>query len=103
MRDNANEKGVTGALVVVQENYDPEEDLTNPAIVAFQPPAEGMYHAKVAHLPEGILAAEVGDGRYRFKSEDFGNGKKQKRIFVYYALDRPGIQSKFVTRVINMP
>ena len=103
VRDNANEKGVTGALVVVQENYDPEEDLTNPAIVAFQPPAEGMYHAKVAHLPEGILAAEVGDGRYRFKSEDFGNGKKQKRIFVYYALDRPGIQSKFVTRVINMP
>lgn len=103
VRDNANEKGVTGALVLVQENYDPEEDLTDPAIVAFQPPTKGMYHAKVAHLPDGILAAEVGDGRYRFESEAFGTGKSQKRIFVYYALDRPGIQSKFVTKVINMP
>jgi hypothetical protein len=103
VRDNANEKGVTGALVIVQENFDTEEDLTNPAIVAFQPPAGGMYHAKVAHLPDGVLAAEVGDGRYRFASEDFGNGKSQKRIFVYYALDRPGIQSKFVTKVIDTP
>jgi hypothetical protein len=103
VRDNANEKGVTGALVVVQENYDPEENLTDPAIVAFQPPTEGMYHAKVARLPDGILAAEVGNGLYRFESKNFGAGGNAKRIFVYYALDRSGVPSKFVTKEMGLP
>ncbi|WP_260293077.1 hypothetical protein [Sedimenticola hydrogenitrophicus] len=101
--DNANEKGVTGALVVVQEDYEVESNLTNPVIVPFQAPADGMNHAKVAYLPEGILAAEVGNGRYRFESKKFGTAGKPKRIFVYYALHQPGIPSKFITKEMDVP
>lgn len=108
VRDNINEKGITGALVIVEENYNIEANLTNPAIVPIASPDQGLYrglyHAKLAYLPEGMLTQEVGDGRYRFKSKDFGSGKNPKRIFVYYAFQAPGVPpDKFLTKEINLP
>ena len=108
VRDIVNEKGITGAIVIVDENYKPEANLTDPSVVPMGPPDRGMYrslyHAKLAHLPQGIVAREVGEGRYRFKSKDFGSTKGPKRVFVYYAFNSPGLpQDKFVTKEFNLP
>lgn len=107
--DNINEKGITGAVVMVDENYNLETHLTNPAVVPIatadqQGVYRGLYHAKLAYLPEGVVAQQVGGGRYRFTSKDFGSGKNPKRIFVYYAYETPGMPpDKFVTKEINLP
>lgn len=100
--DQINDRGVSRAWVVVQERYDLDEETTNPAIVPFQAPDHGLYHAKVSHLPRGILASEVGDGLYAFESKEFATGSGPKRIFVYYHLDRPELPSKFITKELNV-
>jgi len=94
--------GVARALVVVQEQYNLDQEVTNPAIVPFLPPDQGLYHAKVADLPRGTLASEVGNGIYAFESKDFASSDGPRRIFVYYHLDRPGVPSKFITKEINV-
>jgi hypothetical protein len=103
-----NEKGITGAIVVVEENYKIETNLTDPAVIPMGPPDQGLYrslyHAKLAHLPEGIVAQELGEGRYLFKSKGFDSTKDPKRVFVYYAFNSPGLpQDKFVTKEFNVP
>ncbi len=100
--DRINNLGVARALVVVQEQYNLDQEATNPAIVPFLPPDQGLYHAKVADLPRGTLASEVGNGIYAFESKDFASSDRPKRIFVYYHLDRPGVPSKFITKEINV-
>jgi hypothetical protein len=101
--DKVNQKGVARALVVVQEQYNADEELTNPAIVPFQAPDQGLYHAKVAYVPPGTLASEVGNGLYVFESKDFATSNGPKRVFVYYHhLDLPGVPSKFITKEMNV-
>ena len=100
--DQVNQWGVTDAIVVIQENYDIENEVINPAIVPFQRPDESMYHAKVSYIPEGIYAVEEGEGNYIFKSETFMKDDSPKRIFVYYVLGIPGIPSKFITKELYL-
>jgi len=100
--DRINNSGVSRALVVVQEPFNPDQAAANPAIVPFMAPDQGLYHAKVADLPRGTLASEAGNGMYAFESKDFAGSDGPKRIFVYYHLDRPGVPSKFITKEINV-
>lgn len=100
--DNINQKGITNALVIIQDSFNIEEEVKNPAIVSFQPPEQGMYHAKIAYIPNGILAKELGNGRYVFESKSFKSNGSPKRIFIYYFLDMSGIPSKFITQEISL-
>jgi hypothetical protein len=102
VRDVVNQKGISDAIVVLQENYNTNEEILNPSIVPFQAPNQGIYHAKISHIPEGIFAQEIGNGKYVFKGSNIAAENTSKRIFVYYEIDRPGIQSKFITKEINV-
>ena len=99
--DQVNQKGVSRALVVIQEQYYADDEVTNPAIVPFQPPDQGMYHAKAEYVPRGTLASEVGNGLYAFETKEFATSNAPKRVFVYYHLDLPGVPSKFITKEIK--
>jgi hypothetical protein len=109
VRDNINKKGITNAIVVVDENYNLDATLTSPTILPILTPDptgvyKALYHAKMAYLPQGTMAREMGDGRYRFESKGFDSVKNPKRIFVYYGFaSAPGIPGKFVSKEINLP
>lgn len=100
VRDNVNDKYVTNALVIVQEEYDPYSEADCPSIVPINHPSENIYHAKVSRIPDGKIALEREPGVYEIDGVDFDNSSV--RIFVYYVIDLPGIPSKFITKEINM-
>jgi hypothetical protein len=109
LRDHVNQKGITGALVVIDENYDPAAALAQPTLVPIQAPDptgvyKALYHAKMLALPKGVLAREIGNGRYEFQSATFDSKSGPKRIFAYYGFSNsPGIPGKFLSKEMGLP